>query len=68
MDMTAVRSTNVAAVGYDPVSRTMRVQFRSGGVYDYFDVDPALFSAMQQPHPWRRLGGRVTRHRWVKVT
>jgi hypothetical protein len=39
MDMKPVKSSNVQAVGYDPASRTMRVQFNSG-TYDYADVAP----------------------------
>jgi hypothetical protein len=45
MTMHPATSTNVFAVGYEPSTRTMRVQFRSGGVYDYYGVDPYLFRA-----------------------
>lgn len=67
MDMQIVVSTNVRAVGYCSQSRVMRVHFQSGGVYDYFDVEPSLYESMLQPHPWRRLGDRVKRHRSIRV-
>lgn len=38
MDMEPVESSNIREVGYDPISETMRVVFRSGSVYDYFGV------------------------------
>lgn len=67
MTMHAVDSTNVAAVGYDPASRTLRVEFKSGGVYDYSDVSPDLFEAMLRPNPWLRVGHRVRGHPYTKL-
>ncbi|WP_370359570.1 KTSC domain-containing protein [Kribbella pratensis] len=62
-----VTSTNVRAVGYDSSTRTMRVAFLNGRVYDYYDVGQALFEQMLLPHPWRRLGFAVRRHRYRRV-
>lgn len=67
MNMQPVTSTNVAAVGYDAATRTMRVAFQSGGVYDYFDVNPALFEQLLLPYPWRRIGAMVKAHRYARV-
>ena len=36
-----VSSSAIAAVGYDGASGTLEVEFRSGELYRYFDVDPA---------------------------
>ena len=36
-----VSSSAIAAVGYDDASGTLEVEFRSGELYRYFDVDPA---------------------------
>ena len=63
-----VISDAVREVEYDPATRTMRVVFRDGGVYDYFDIDPALHREMLTPHPWRRVGLRVKGHRCRRVT
>ncbi len=38
MHRDSVESSNVAAVGYDPVSRMLEVEFKNGGVYQYADV------------------------------
>lgn len=68
MIMHPTTSTNVRAVGYEPSTRTMRVQFRSGGVYEYHDIDPLLFEEMLGPHPWRRVGRTVKKHRYTKIS
>ncbi|KAA2245851.1 KTSC domain-containing protein [Chitinophaga agrisoli] len=40
-------STVVSAMHYDPDSATLRIIFRSGMVYDYMDVPPAVYDAMR---------------------
>jgi hypothetical protein len=65
--MQPVNSTTVRAVGYDPFSRVMRVEFRSGGIYDYYEINPALFEQMLLPYPWRRIGGIVKGYRYRRV-
>jgi len=37
MEMIPVSSSNLVAVGYDSVTETLRIQFRSS-TYDYFNV------------------------------
>ena len=65
--MHPVKSTNVLAVGYDTSTGTMRVQFQSGGVYDYANVSRNLYNAMLLPHPWRRLGPRIKSHLCTRI-
>lgn len=67
MTMHPTTSTNVLAVGYEPSTRTMRVQFRSGGLYDYYGVDSHLFEQMLLPNPWRRMGRIVKSHPCARV-
>jgi len=38
MDRKTVRSSNIRAVGYNPESKTLEVEFPSGGIYQYFGV------------------------------
>jgi hypothetical protein len=38
MDRVPVSSSSIASVGYDPDSRTLEVEFRKGGIYQYFRV------------------------------
>ena len=33
-----VESSAIKAIGHDPVTNTLRVEFQSGGVYDYHGV------------------------------
>jgi hypothetical protein len=67
MEMHPVISTNVKLVGYDSNSRTLRIQFQSGGTYEYSNVTQALFDEMLKPHPWRRVGGTVKAHATKKL-
>ena len=60
-------STNVLDVGYDPRTSTLRIRFRSGGTYDYYEVNPGLFEQMLQPHPWRRVGQLIKTHTYAKI-
>ncbi|WP_460832097.1 KTSC domain-containing protein [Nocardioides hungaricus] len=63
------RSKAVAAVGYDPASRTLRVRFRHGGLYDYLDVSPEIYDGLlTDEHPWTRYGAEIKDdHRWRRV-
>ncbi len=38
-----VESSNLAAVGYDPLTHTLELEFRNGRVYQYYDVPEDLF-------------------------
>ncbi len=43
MNRTPVRSSDIRSVGYDPASRTLEVEFNSGGVYQYSDVPETVY-------------------------
>lgn len=38
MNRTPVESSNIAAIGYTENNETLEVEFKNGGVYQYFDV------------------------------
>ena len=38
MDRQPVTSSNIKAIGYDPSTQTLEVEFSNGGVYRYTDV------------------------------
>jgi hypothetical protein len=46
MEMIPVASSNIAAVGYDPETSEMDVQFLNGSVYRYFNVPESYFHDM----------------------
>lgn len=41
-----VRSSNIRSIGYDNESRTLEVEFHSGGIYQYFNVPEAVYSGL----------------------
>lgn len=41
-----VISSNLESVGYDPVSRTLEIGFRSGAVYEYFGVPESEYEGL----------------------
>lgn len=46
MNRIPVSSSNVAAVGYDPNTQTLQVEFNSGSIYQYFDVPQTIYEAL----------------------
>jgi len=40
-------SSNISRFGYDADSSVLAVEFKNGGVYNYFDVSAAVFEQMQ---------------------
>ncbi len=46
MERTPVSSTNIRAIGYDPNSQILEVEFNSGLVYQYMDVPQGVYEAM----------------------
>ncbi len=41
-----VSSSNISSIGYDPESRTLEIEFHSGGVYQYFNVPESIYNAL----------------------
>lgn len=39
-------SSNIARFAYDDIGYVLKVEFKNGGLYDYFDVQPHIFEAM----------------------
>ena len=46
MERTAVRSRDIAIVGYDSKTSTLEVTFRNGGVYHYFGVPAEVYKTL----------------------
>ena len=42
--MFKVSSSNIDSVGYNNVSRKLRIKFNNKSVFDYADVNPELFN------------------------
>lgn len=43
MKRQSVESSNLASVGYDTKSQVLEVEFKHGGVYQYFDVPENVY-------------------------
>lgn len=43
MEMHAVTSSNIAQIGYDSSTGTVRVVFNDGSVYEYYNVEKHVF-------------------------
>ncbi|UFX49454.1 KTSC domain-containing protein (plasmid) [Bradyrhizobium sp. 41S5] len=41
-------SSNIAEVGYDPNSRILEVQFKTGAVYQYFDISQQVYDELMR--------------------
>lgn len=46
MELMRVQSTNIHAVGYEPDSAEMQIQFTNGMVYAYQNIEPSTYEAM----------------------
>lgn len=40
-------SSNISRFGYDNPSRVLKVEFKNGSIYDYFDVPDHVFNGMR---------------------
>ena len=48
MERSAVRSKDIAIVGYDPASSLLEITFRGGGVYHYTNVPKETHAALMK--------------------
>ena len=48
MDMIRVNSSAINAVGYDPMTRRMRIQFTQGHTYDFCNVPEHIHSGLMR--------------------
>jgi len=46
LEMVPVRSSALEAVGYDPATSQLRIQFTSGRVYDFFQVPEQVYAEL----------------------
>jgi len=61
MELRNVNSSNLAQVGFDNTTNTLRVAFTTGAVYDFFNVDEQLYRhLLQAPSKGRFF------HRYIK--
>lgn len=59
MQMTAVKSSNIKAIGHDPETKTLAVEFLNGNVYHYADVSAEKYHALLRADS---IGGHLNAH------
>lgn len=47
MQMQPVQSSNIAAIGYDPATSDLLVEFHNGSTYRYYGVPANVFDDLQ---------------------
>lgn len=48
MERTAVRSRDIAVIGYDAAALTLEITFRAGGVYHYSGVPEEIYQSLMR--------------------
>ncbi|MEV4557714.1 KTSC domain-containing protein [Kitasatospora sp. NPDC049285] len=48
MQLVPVQSSNLAAVGYEPMTYLLEIQFRNGTAYQYFNVPSAVHQGLME--------------------
>lgn len=48
MNRDPVASSTIVAVGYDEPSQTLEIEFKTGAVYQYYNVEQALVEQFMQ--------------------
>lgn len=43
MQRQSVTSSNIASIGYDESAQTLEIEFRDGGIYQYYDVPKEVY-------------------------
>jgi KTSC domain len=46
MNRIPVSSSNLASIGYDPVTQTLEIEFLHGGIYQYSDVPSSVYNGL----------------------
>ena len=46
MNRQPVSSSNLRSVGYDSSTKTLEIEFNSGGVYQYYGVPPIVYQEL----------------------
>jgi len=47
MKMIPINSQKISAIGFDESTNTMRIMFRFGDTYDYFDVQSHMYESLR---------------------
>lgn len=64
MQMVHVRSSAITAVGYDPLTRRMKITFKQGRTYDFCGVPPEVHQGLLKAGSKGTYYDRIIRDRY----
>jgi len=64
MERIAIRSRDIAIVGYEPETGTLEIAFRSGGVYHYSGVPEEIYKILMCAHSQGTYFEHVIKHQY----
>ena len=64
MRRSPVSSSAISSVGYDRKAKTLELEFSSGGIYDYYEVPPKVYSALMSAESKGRFVSEQIRGRY----
>jgi KTSC domain len=63
-----VTSSTVQSIAYDPTEKVMEVQFKSGALYEYLNIEPEMFDYVQSsPSKGKALHEVVKTHKGIRI-
>lgn len=62
MEVTKVTSSNIDAIGYDPMQRVLKVVFKSGSIYDYYEVGQEVYDDLMSAESIGRTFNQTVRN------
>ena len=65
LELEPVRSSNIAAIGYDAEQQVLQVEFANGGVYRYMDVPQGVVDDLLSAPSIGRFFGRNVRNKYT---
>jgi len=58
-----VRSSNIESIGYEPGGKTLEIEFKDGGIYQYVGVPEGTYAQLMGSHSKGRFF-----HQYIKDT
>ncbi|PKK88353.1 MAG: KTSC domain-containing protein [Candidatus Wallbacteria bacterium HGW-Wallbacteria-1] len=71
MERVSVKSSSLKSIGYDETSKTLEIEFSSGGIYQYYEVPKNVYLGLiLAESPGKFFHGRVnpTGYQFKKIS
>ncbi|MFX0181476.1 MAG: KTSC domain-containing protein [Candidatus Hodarchaeota archaeon] len=69
MDKQPVKSSKISMIGYDPKSKTLEIEFRSGRIYQFLNVPKSEHKSLMSASSHKSYFDKNIKnhYRWVKI-